>query len=135
MCDVEELLTYVAQLQAEHQKLQAVVKCIQVSWQELGQSVIHALLELRKTLSMHFNQEDFTCFEEAACRFPKLGPEVNRLEREHVELLAELESIIRQWRIGMDVQPAFDAFVAHLQAHEYNENCVLQKAFGIELEL
>jgi hypothetical protein len=121
-------------MQAEHQKLHAVMQCIQQNWHELGLNVIDALLELRHALSLHFNQEDFACFEEAICRSPKLGPEVDRLEREHPQLLAELEGIIRQWRSGMDVQADFNKFAGHLRAHERAENDILQTAFGVELE-
>jgi hypothetical protein len=134
MCDLEEVSGYVARIHAEHLKLQSVVQCIQQNWQELGRSVIRALLELRKTLSLHFNLEDFACFEEAVGRCPKLGPEVDRIEREHSVLLAELEGIIRQWRSGNDVQADFRVFADNLRAHECAENRILQIAFGIEIE-
>jgi len=127
MCDV-------SQFQAEHHRLQAEVHCIQTNSHELGLSVIHALAELRKKLRAHFAQEDFLCSEEAVSCHPALGPEADRVEREHVALLAELDSIIRHCRAGEDVRSEFNAFADHLRARECAENRILQAALGVEVD-
>jgi hypothetical protein len=75
--------------------------------------------------------------DEAACRCPRLGPEVRRIEAEHPDLLARIDALIVaaadiersvQQRIAFESE--LDNVCQQIYAHESAENAILRQAFG-----
>jgi hypothetical protein len=151
MSNVDECRAYVVHLRIEHRKLHGTLQRIQRDWPGAGAEiqipghpslVIQELRELRTHLAGHFAEEEGGgCLEEAVCRCPKLGPEADRIESEHPNLLAELDDIIARSVSGTELgQPSyvaqeFQVFAQKLHAHETAENHLLEVAFGIYSDL
>lgn len=102
-----------------------------------------ALETLRGHLAAHFRQEERGGFlEESITRVPRLSAAAAGVLGEHPALLAELDGLIARlatpdgaaspWAgAGHD----FEAFCAHLRAHEKNENAVVQAGYNEDLGL
>jgi len=134
MNHLEETNVYVLQLHAGHQRLQVALQHIEQDWQQFEAHMIEQLQQLRQTLDAHFHDEDAVCFDEAVCRCPRLGPEADRLEREHPQLLAELDDIIARFRRAKHLRQDFTGFADRVWTHEAAENSILQEAFGMGTE-
>lgn len=93
-----------------------------------------AVLALR--LKEHFAQEEEGGYlEEAASILPRLGPQVQRLEREHAPLLRHALAIAELARRAAEgtvtraaLSAAFGQFARELEAHEQAEDCLVQEA-------
>ena len=148
MSNGDKTLAYVVHLRVEHRKLHDDLQRITRNWfsgeketQQTSQAprVVEALQALRTDLAEHFaEEEDGGCLEEAVCRCPRLGPEANRIEREHPALLSELDDIIARLsrsRKALETpgsQAKFESFARKLHVHEAAENRMLEAAFGME---
>jgi iron-sulfur cluster repair protein YtfE (RIC family) len=105
--------------------------------------IMDCLRELREHLACHFGQEESGGFlEESIARVPRLAAATGRVLAEHPALLAELDRLIETLATA-DIsrlswhQAArdFETFVEHLQAHERNENAVVQEGYNEDLGL
>jgi hypothetical protein len=105
-------------------------------------ATILSLQALRAELAHHFEEEESGgCMEEAVSHEPHLGPEATRLVREHPELLAQMDRLIKGLRALVrltasadEVEQDFRNFTEKLLAHEAAENRVLKEGFGIDVE-
>jgi hypothetical protein len=102
-----------------------------------------ALADLREHLATHFRQEECGGFlEESIVRMPRLSGAMQAVLDEHPALLAELDGLIETIRLA-DISPLawaqaardFEAFAAHLLAHERNEHAVVQEGYNEDLGL
>ena len=151
MNELQNCTPYVAHLRAEHRRLHADLLQIERNWAaaltatgDQRPQIVAALEQLRGELVRHFDEEDEGgCLEEAVSRCPSLGPEADRIEREHPELLAELNAILADLADLRGKQPApsldelharFKQLVVKLHAHEAAENRLLEQAFGEQVE-
>ncbi|MBI1903447.1 MAG: hemerythrin domain-containing protein, partial [Planctomycetia bacterium] len=94
------------------------------------------LKALRARLARHFTEEEQGgCIEEAVCRQPQLAGRARELEKQHPELLAELDRIIGLVDRPQPVPPAalarFDAFLRTLLTHEAEENRIVSQGFNL----
>jgi hypothetical protein len=105
--------------------------------------VMDCLRGLREHVACHFGQEESGGFlEESIARVPRLAAAMGRVLDEHPALLAELDRLIETLATA-DIsrlswhQAArdFETFVEHLQAHERNENAVVQEGYNEDLGL
>jgi hypothetical protein len=78
--------------------------------------------------------------EEAVCRLPRLGPQALALERQHPQLLAKLQSIVKEaYRCGESparwraLAAEFRKFCQALMSHEAAENQIAEAAFKGEI--
>jgi hypothetical protein len=111
--------------------------------------VLESLHHLREHLGDHFAQEELGGFlEEAMTRIPRLSAAVRSIVAQHPALLAELDRVIDQltiveksgegaggaksWSAAVH---AFEAFAAHMAAHERSENAVVQEGYNEDLGL
>jgi hypothetical protein len=111
--------------------------------------VLESLHHLREHLGDHFAQEELGGFlEESMTRIPRLSAAVRSIIAQHPSLLAELDRVIEQLTIveksggvaaGAKSWPAavhaFEAFAAHMAAHERSENAVVQEGYNEDLGL
>ena len=111
--------------------------------------VLESLHHLREHLGDHFAQEELGGFlEEAMTRMPRLSAAVRSIVAQHPALLAELDRVIDELTIveksgggaaGAKSWPAavhaFEAFAAHMAAHERSENTVVQEGYNEDLGL
>jgi hypothetical protein len=102
-----------------------------------------ALRSLREHLAGHFRQEECGGFlEESIARMPRLSRAMQAVIGEHPGLLAELDGLIETVGVA-DISPLawgqaardFEAFAAHLLAHERNEHAVVQEGYNEDLGL
>ncbi len=146
MRDYEQCRPYIEHWIAEHKRLHRLMQkahaaIIQASGPDrdaTAQHVVAELRRLREELAYHFREEEAGgCMDEAACMCPKLGPEVTRIEAEHVELLQRLDGLIAQAadldetvakRVAFDRE--LNDLCQQLHAHEAAENAVLRQGFG-----
>ena len=111
--------------------------------------VLESLHHLREHLGDHFAQEELGGFlEEAMTRMPRLSAAVRSIVAQHPALLAELDRVIdeltiveksggfaakaKSWSAAVH---AFEAFAAHMAAHERSENMVVQEGYNEDLGL
>jgi hypothetical protein len=103
--------------------------------------IAETIRRLRMELVHHFaEEEEGGCLDEAVSRCPRLGPDARRIEAEHQELLAKLESLLAQATDGeisvqdrVALEGAFDDFCRQMRAHEAAESDVLRQAFGANI--
>lgn len=137
-------------LLAEHRELFQLISRAKQAFADTGRPLAkrrefaHATVEsLREHLSDHFAQEERGGFlEEAVTRVPRLGRRMEEILQQHPPLLAELDSLTAaladsqldatDWR---EISQQFETFVGHLQAHERNENAVVQEGYNEDLGL
>jgi len=102
-----------------------------------------ALADLREHLATHFRQEECGGFlEESIVRMPRLSRAMQAVLDEHPMLLAEIDGLIETVRLA-DISALswgqaardFEAFAAHLLAHERNEHAVVQEGYNEDLGL
>jgi hypothetical protein len=143
--DFNEFAAYIVHLRAEHRRLHECLRRIQRDWaarqSALGIGVVlEDMKALRAELAHHFAEEESGgCLEEAIARQPRLAPEADRLERQHVELLGHLDRLVEQMnaaaqtgRRADDAKSAFGHFAHELRRHEHAENRLLKQGFGVE---
>jgi len=111
--------------------------------------LLESLHHLREHLGDHFAQEELGGFlEEAMTRIPRLSAAVRSIVAQHPALLAELDRVIDQLTIveksgeaaagaksWSGAVHAFEAFAAHMAAHERSENAVVQEGYNEDLGL
>lgn len=149
MNGIEENISYVVHLRAEHQRVDELLRQIERDWLVLGNQTLpqsavlqmtETLVQLRRELGDHFHEEEEGgCLDEAVSRCPKLGHEADRIEREHPSLLAELDELIsslqskhRRPKSMAELHHRFEQFARILQAHEEAEDQILENALGTE---
>jgi hypothetical protein len=149
MRDFEECQPYVDHLTAEHRRLHtmlrqargAIVQCGGPDRDATGNDVVRVLRRVRDELACHFAQEESGgCMNEAVSRCPRLSLEVQRIEAEHSELLAELDRVLAQ-ALDLDdsvqsriaFENAFDNLCRQIHAHEAAENVILSQGFGTNI--
>jgi hypothetical protein len=120
--------------------------CLAAPWDAGATSACEAakaLRSLREHLAGHFCQEECGGFlEESIARMPRLSGAVQAVMDEHPRLLKELDGLIETFGVA-DISPLawgqaardFEAFAAHLLAHERNENAVVQEGYNEDLGL
>ena len=149
--DFDEFLPYVMHLRAEHKKLSECVHRIEQHWSLQHQrlapadalvAILESLEALRAELARHFEEEESGgCLEEAVSHQPNLSHVVTQLERQHPELLEQMDGMIERLRAlsrlaasTADIKEDFRVFAEKLHAHEAAENRVLEETSGIEVE-
>jgi len=135
---------------AEHRDLFNLMHAVQTAFGAVGPptperraDVCESLHMLRNHLGDHFAQEEQGGFlEEAMTRVPRLSSAVRSIVAQHPALLTELDRVIEELGIvtaGADSWPraihAFEAFAAHMAAHERSENTVVQEGYNEDLGL
>jgi iron-sulfur cluster repair protein YtfE (RIC family) len=146
MRDYEECRPYIDHLRAEHRRLHAMLIRARSAVQQMNgpdrdaklSDVAKILEQVRVELAQHFaEEEEGGCLEEAVSRCPRLSHDANRIESEHVEILAELDRLIAEAKDGPEnvatriaVGRDFDELCTQLHAHEAAENALLRDAFG-----
>jgi iron-sulfur cluster repair protein YtfE (RIC family) len=139
-----------AHLLAEHRDLFHLMQSVRSAFatddsptSERRAEVLASLHDLRDHLAEHFVQEETGGFlEEAVTRVPRLSAAARSIVTQHPALLAELDHLIT------DLDPvangaeawhradhAFEAFSAHMAAHERSENAVVQEGYNEDLGL
>jgi iron-sulfur cluster repair protein YtfE (RIC family) len=141
---------------AEHRDLFNLMHAAQTAFTAAGPptperraEICESLHMLRDHLGDHFMQEEQGGFlEEAMTRVPRLSSAVRSIVAQHPALLAELDRVIDQltiveksgagpaeaksWSAAVH---AFEAFAAHMAAHERSENAVVQEGYNEDLGL
>ena len=141
---------------AEHRDLFQLMHSVQSRFAMAGPptpeqraDVLESLHHLREHLGDHFAQEELGGFlEEAMTRMPRLSAAVRSIVAQHPALLAELDRVIdeltiveksggfaakaKSWSAAVH---AFEAFAAHMAAHERSENMVVQEGYNEDLGL
>ena len=140
---------FIAHLRVEHRHLRELVRDVLQHLDRRSdvntipasnvQSLCTGLKSLREEVARHFRQEESGgCLEEAVSRCPSLADEAARLEKEHKELLSELDNLLAQTQREttgekdsvQDFESGFRQFVEQLENHEAQERRILQSAFG-----
>lgn len=146
MRDYEECRPYIDHLQAEHRRLHHMIQqargaVIQSGGPDHDASVadiLRILRNMREELAHHFAEEEAGgCMDEAVSRCPRLAAEVQRIEAEHPELLAQLDGLIveaadveKSVKHRVAFENAFDNLSRQIHAHEAAENAILRQGFG-----
>ncbi|NIP84581.1 MAG: hypothetical protein GTO03_03095 [Planctomycetales bacterium] len=148
----EEFLAYAHHLEAEHQRLDRLVRQMQDTCADIlklagGQrearrtALMGGFSDLYDELNRHFAEEEGgACLEEAVSRRPALAPLVKALEGEHGQLLDQLQRIILQLKqdvsgeIFARVADQFQQFVVSLHAHEAAESEILERGFNLSFK-
>jgi hypothetical protein len=151
MRQLDDNFIYVKHLLAEHERLDHLIRRTLATfpnWEELDSTAwisrtIAGLKLIRSALTHHFrDEEQGGCLEEAVARCPALSADVQAIEAEHPQLLAELDSLIRRCGASTtctaneaeEVQIAVQALVNKLRTHEALENRIMERGFGVCLE-
>jgi hypothetical protein len=142
MRDFIECKAYLSHLRAEHTRIRRAIQGVQREMDSAQQAndrlrITRAMLDLRRTLVHHFDQEERGgCLEEAASFCPSVATDVQAIQRQHLGLLSLLDHLIARSRelVGeRDLSllvAAFNDFIRLLRSHELAENRLLQTAFG-----
>jgi hemerythrin len=146
MRDYEECRPYIDHLQVEHRRLhhmiqQARAAVIQNSSPDRDATVadiLRILRNMRQELAHHFTEEEAGgCMDEAVSHCPRLAAEVERIEAEHPDLLAQLDGLIveaadldKSVKHRVAFENAFDNLCRQIHAHEAAENSILRQGFG-----
>lgn len=144
MNEQDEYRIYAVHLRDEHRRLHAAVEEIEtflsdsIAAGQLGKDwhirMVARLHGLRADLVHHFREEEQGgCLEEAVSRCPRLSADVRQIEREHVELLEQLDQLAGDARTAppSSVQCAFDRIAQRIRAHERLENQLIREAFNV----
>ena len=142
---------YVDHLLAEHRRLDHLISrtvATLPSWEDTDAAtwlpgMIAGLTAIRDELAHHFQEEEAGgCLEEAVAYCPGLSSEVTDIEADHVKLLADVDELIQRARqltaptardahvLGQELQ----VVVQELRVHEVQENRIMQRGFGLNLE-
>ena len=80
-------------------------------------------------LQAHFAHEEASyLFQELPLEFPRFAQDIDRLRKEHVDMLAELRLIADQISLTpLEAAERFDAFSRIFEAHEHLETEILQR--------
>jgi hypothetical protein len=147
----DDCTAYAEYLQHEHRELHERLRQMQARLNNVGSEHIDAPLkahmlqcgdQLRLDLVRHFSQEENGGSVDYACsRLPALAPAARALEREHRELLAQLESLLKLLQGAApgelavaDLKQQFDDFVVRLLAHENRENRLVERGLNLMLD-
>lgn len=131
---------YVTHLRSEHRRLDRRARRIQERLRDAAADAASALADvireirlLRDDLQHHFSEEEAGgCLDEAAACAPKLGPAERELERQHPNLLADVDQLIAEADTIDVLRESFARFLSKLNDHEAAENRLFAEAFGIE---
>jgi hypothetical protein len=136
----EDYHGYAVHLKQEHRRLGEFLNRVKRRWNELPQhrspakalaQIVADLEALRGELARHFEEEESGgCMEEAVA---------DRIERQHPELLRQLDALVERLRGTApvdesirDQEAEFDRFAKRLRAHEAAENRILEAGFGMD---
>jgi len=100
--------------------------------------LVRVLRQVRDAFANHFAEEEASnCLAEFEARFPELSDQARRTQREHSELLDDIDKIIAQTLDSAQsvadqvaIEKAFDDLCEQLHAHEAAENELLQQALA-----
>lgn len=135
---------------AEHRELFTLMQAVRTTLAAAGPTtaerrgkLVVSVKQLREHLRTHFAQEEKGGFlEESLSRVPRLSGTVQSILEQHPALLAELDGLIRDLEAASDAAAAwsragaaFEAFSAHMAAHERLENAVVQEGYNEDLGL
>jgi len=112
------------------------------AWLAEGRSLCAPLGRLREFLTSHFAQEEEGGYlDEAVSLVPRLGPQVDALEREHSALRRQLNELIRlapaagqSEKAEQQLLAKYGRFVKALRLHEAGEEEVIQAASHLGLD-
>ena len=136
-----ECQPFLVHLKAEHKRLETVTCEIETALVECtnrvySPAVIGKVSRLRDELVAHFEEEKRGgCLEEALSRCPRLSEEALIIDREHVELIQQLNQLIEQTEVSRSLPDEsfasdFRRFAQGLRRHEARESRILMEAFG-----
>jgi iron-sulfur cluster repair protein YtfE (RIC family) len=151
MNDRDEKFAFVDYMQAEHRRLEQLLRrtlAALPSWEEADTDgwlprMTAGLTAIRAELAHHFRtEEQGGCLEEAVARCPQLSPDVEKIEREHDELLEHLDELIARCQTtaaptaaqARALEQEFRQIVHELKLHEVEENRIMQRGFSVCLE-
>jgi len=135
---------------AEHRDLFNLMHCVRSAFATADlptttcrSEVRASLRDLRTHLADHFAREEQGGFlEEAVARVPRLAAATRSILSQHPALLAELDRLIADLAMVTEDAEAwrrigrgFEAFSAHMAAHERSENSVVQEGYNEDLGL
>jgi hypothetical protein len=148
----KEYLPYVRHFLDEHRNIHASVDQIDADYflserwptkrAEFSGKLLQDLRHLRKTLQVHFEEEEAGgVLEEAICRLPRLTAEWHVLELQHGGLLDKLDGVIEMvenqgfsGRGAEQIMHCFHAFAEMLYDHEMAETRLLEAGFNVDSE-
>lgn len=105
--------------------------------------LIEGLEAIRREAAQHFHEEEMGgCLEEAVAHCPSLSRELTRAEKEHRELLADLDELIARAhqlhapsvRDAQIFSQELRAVIHKLRVHEAAENHIIEHGFAVSLE-
>ena len=145
----EHVGAMILKTRTDHKKLHGLINQIRAELQRLKELPNHSsdqlkLLvgQLREHLQEHFKaEENGRWLEDAVCLVPRLAPGFVALEKEHSDILAELDKVTAnlQKRPGFpnwtEFSNEFAEFARCLLTHEAREEEILAKGFNEDVAL
>ena len=142
---------YVQHMQSEHLKVDQLIRrtlAAVPTWEEPDAAdwlprMRNGLVQIHTELAHHFREEEQgACLEEAVARRPQLSSEVQRIGKQHDELLARLSELIDRCQCcskltaqqSKAIEQELREVVRDLRAHEALENKIMQEGFGVCLK-
>ena len=136
-------------LLAEHRELFTLIQSVRTAFAEPGEpsadrraGIVESLRLLRCHLRDHFSQEECGGFmEEAVTRIPRLSAAMRSILDQHPALPGELDRVIATLEppespgCWATAARDYEAFAAHMTAHERRENAVVQEGYNEDLGL
>lgn len=132
------------QTHREHKQLRERIKHLHQRFEArpaTPEEIAQLMRELRSALATHFNNEECEgFFEQIVTRAPQLTRQAQKLTHEHLDMLEQLDSLVRACEIAAaeasvpaELATRFRDFSKHLMHHESEENGMLQSAYGDDL--
>ena len=148
MNETVERFEYVDHMRHEHQRLEQLIHrtlAVLPNWEERDAQdwlprITEGLVAIRTELTHHFrDEEQGGCLEEAVARCPQLSAEVQRIERQHEDLLQGLSELVdrcqSRGRLSPEQSCAFEQelrqIVRELRSHEALEDKIMQQGFNV----
>lgn len=139
---------YVDHMRTEHQRLEQLIHrtlAALPSWEEMDAQawlprMTEGLVAIRAELAHHFrDEEQGGCLEEAVARCPQLSAEVQRIERQHEDLLQGLSELVDRCQSRGKLSPEQASALAQelrqvvreLRTHEALEDRIMQQGFSV----
>jgi hypothetical protein len=130
--------------QLEHEQLREKIGNLHQRFAARGTApdeIVRLLHDLRGALATHFNNEECEgFFEQIVTRAPQLSRQAQHLTHEHLDMLEQLDSLVRasefaaeEGKLSSELAARFHEFSKHLMHHESEENGMLQSAYGDDL--
>jgi len=132
------------QTHREHEQLRERIKHLHQRFEArpaTSAEITQLLKELRAALATHFNNEECEgFFEQVVTRAPQLSRQAQKLTHEHVDMLEQIDSLVRAAEIAAaesvcppELATRFHDFSKKLMHHESEENGMLQSAYVDDL--